>query len=103
MENDRKAPFRGVYARLLGLYPRAFRERFSESMEQAFDDLWKEQQTASVAAALGFTTRMAAETPGGILKEHASRLMQGDNMNSFRSIVVGAAGASHTANYYGAS
>jgi hypothetical protein len=35
---------RALYKKLLGLYPRAFRERLGESMEQTFNDLCNERK-----------------------------------------------------------
>lgn len=54
------------YAKLLRLYPRAFRERFGESMTQTFRDLSRDR---SVNIAWIFF-----ETIAGIIKEHMSEL-----------------------------
>ena len=55
------------YRKLLKLYPRPFRERFGESMEQTFDDLCNE----SGAKVTTLTIRLTVDTGIGIVKEHA--------------------------------
>ena len=57
-----------LYKKLLGLYPRGFRERLGESMEQTFNDLYKEQQTAF--GLFGFMFWLFFEKGIGIFKEH---------------------------------
>ena len=36
---------RTFYRKLLALYPRGFREQLGESMQQTFNDLYRERQT----------------------------------------------------------
>jgi len=67
MADDR---VRGLYRRLLALYPRPFRERFGESMEQAFADLRRERSTGP--GWFGPVVRAFVDTTVGILKEHGS-------------------------------
>jgi|ERR1041384_7063020 hypothetical protein len=74
------AKFRALYKKLVGLYPRAFRERFGESMMQTFDDLWQEQAERSKAS-LGFALRIGLNTGGGIIRERLSQLTQRRTMN----------------------
>ena len=60
---------RALYNRLLALYPHAFKERFRESMEQTFNDLYHERQQTGKGR-LGFVLWTFAETATGIIKEH---------------------------------
>ncbi len=62
------------YARLLRLYPKAFRERFRESMEQTFCDVCREH--ASTGRKLfSLALWLCAETVGGIMNEHMRLLI----------------------------
>ncbi|GIF69932.1 hypothetical protein Ais01nite_79670 [Asanoa ishikariensis] len=54
------------YSRLLRLYPRPYRERFGESMEQTFRDLRRERPGP------GFTLWIFLETFAGIVRERAT-------------------------------
>lgn len=58
-----------LYRRLVSLYPREFKERLGESMEQTFQDLYKEQ--GSKGGTAGFVLWMFVETAVGIIREHA--------------------------------
>jgi len=62
---------RRLYGQLLRLYPRAFRTRFAQSIEQTFADAWIERR-GSPASTLGFTATAFAGTAAGILREHLS-------------------------------
>jgi hypothetical protein len=57
-----------LYKKLLRLYPPAFKEQLQESMEQTFNDLYKEQQTQHGLSS--FVLWMFVETAVGILQEH---------------------------------
>lgn len=61
--------YRRLYARLLRLYPRAYRERFAEGMEQTFHDLLRDRAARGRGLA-GCALWMAVETMGGIVKEN---------------------------------
>lgn len=66
--------YRQLYAVLLRLYPKHFRDRFATSMEQTFHDLCRERRSRRVrlfAFALGLYT----ETFVGILRERWISLM----------------------------
>jgi hypothetical protein len=63
---------RAAYRRLLGLYPRSFRERFGESMEQTFDDLRRERGAEGGGA--GFVAWTFAETAFGVARENVAAL-----------------------------
>jgi hypothetical protein len=61
--------YRRWYGRLLRLYPRPFRERFAEPMEQTFADLAGERREAH-RSLLGFALGTFAETAAGIIREN---------------------------------
>jgi hypothetical protein len=70
MEHDRDVESRRAgYARLLRLYPRSFRERYAEPMEQTFADSYADRRAAGrpVGALLAGTY---LDTSIGILKEN---------------------------------
>jgi hypothetical protein len=68
MAHDRETA-RALYRKLLGLYPRAFRERFGESMEQTFADLCNERRRRTERGWPGFVLGLFVETAMGIGKE----------------------------------
>ena len=72
-----------LYKKLLTFYPRGFRERLGEPMEQTFTDLYRERQTQR--GLYGFVIWMFAETVVGILKEHILLIAQGDAMKPILS------------------
>ena len=74
---------RVLYRRLLGFYPRGFRDRLGESMEQTFNDLYAERQTKQ--GLVRFIFWMFAETGVGILREHVLLLAEGGMMKTFVS------------------
>ncbi|MFZ1988836.1 MAG: hypothetical protein WAW96_03600 [Alphaproteobacteria bacterium] len=59
---------RSLYAKLLALYPRSFRERFAEAMAQTFGDLCRERRSA--ARLFAFMLWAFAETCWGIIREN---------------------------------
>ena len=69
-----------LYKKLLGLYPRGFRERLGESMQQTFHDLYNEQKRGT---ARGFVVlSLFTETALGIAHEHLLLLIEGDIMKT---------------------
>jgi hypothetical protein len=60
---------RVLYKKLLGLYPRGFREQLSESMEQTFNDLCNEKRQTKQGS-FGFVLWTFIETAMGIFREH---------------------------------
>jgi hypothetical protein len=69
-----------LYKKLLSLYPRGFRERVGESMEQTFHDLCNEQKRG---LARGFVVlSLFTETAIGIAQEHLLLLVEGDIMKT---------------------
>ena len=78
---------RVLYKKLLALYPRVFRERFGESMEQTFNDLCNERKQRTGQGFFGFVLRMFAETAVGITKEHILLITEGNAMkNTFKNL-----------------
>ena len=43
-----------LYKKLLAFYPKAFKERFGESMEQTFNDLCRERKQQTKSGLPGF-------------------------------------------------
>ena len=68
------------YKKLLTFYPRGFRERLGESMEQTFRDLHNEQKEQSTSGV--FVLSIFAETAFGIVREHLFLLKDGDIMKN---------------------
>ena len=59
-----------LYKQLLRLYPRGFRERLGESMQQTFNDLYNERKRQTEGRLFGFVLGMFIETAIGIVQEH---------------------------------
>ena len=77
-----------LYKKLLRLYPREFRERLVESMEQTFHDLYRERQT--IGGRSSFVLWLFVETVMGIVKEHAL-LLEGVMMKTMLANPISAA------------
>src|SRR5262245_32959498 len=73
---------RALYRRLLTLYPRDFRERLGESMEQTFNDLCNERKRRTERGGLGFVLRIFAETATGIIQEQMRSIREGSTMKN---------------------
>jgi len=71
---------RTIYKKLLALYPRGFRERLGESMQQTFNDLYKEHQTEG--GWFGFVVWTFIETAIEIFREHLLLISPGDIMQT---------------------
>ena len=65
--------YRRWYARLLRLYPKPFRERFRESMEQTFCDACRAHASTG-RGLLGLALCLCLDTVGGIMNEHIERV-----------------------------
>lgn len=72
---------RRLYKRLLICYPREFRERLGESMEQTFQDLCNEKRQMKKEL-FGFVLWTFIETAVGIFREHLLLISSGDVMQS---------------------
>lgn len=82
--------YRSLYARLLRLYPKAYRERFGEGMEQTFRDVLRERAFAG-GGAYGFVLSAFADTCVGILKERISSLSHHPMHKNILRLAVGTA------------
>lgn len=71
-----------LYRKLLSLYPRAFRERFGESMQQTFDDLYHERQSQTKHGMFGFVLWIFLETAVEIFRERLLIISKGDKMQA---------------------
>jgi hypothetical protein len=69
-----------LYKKLLRLYPREFRERLGESMEQTFNDLYNEQKPQPTRRLLVLS--IFTETAVGVVREHLWLLVEGDIMRT---------------------
>ena len=67
--------YRTLYAMLLRLYPRPFRERFGEGMAQTFHDLCRERGNAG-RGLFGFAMWIFCETLVGVFMENTIRMAQ---------------------------
>jgi hypothetical protein len=63
------ARYRNLYAKLLRFYPKPYRERFQEPMEQTFNDICRERAAAG-RGLLGLAVWLCAETAESIMREH---------------------------------
>lgn len=69
------------YTKLLRLYPKPFRERFGEGMEQTFNDLCRERLKAG-RPLFSFALWIFFETSAGIIRENATSIMKSMNQDS---------------------
>lgn len=77
MANDQNT-VHTLYKKLIRLYPREFRERLGESMEQTFHELYNEQKRGPAG---GFVVlSLFTETAIAIAQEHLLLLIEGDVM-----------------------
>jgi hypothetical protein len=67
--------YRNCYAKLLRLYPKPYRERFNEAMEQTFNDLCRERAKAE-RGLFGFALWAFLETSAAIVRENAITIMR---------------------------
>lgn len=79
-----REPVRVLYKNLLSLYPQEFKVQLGESMEQTFNDLYKEKQQSKTGS-LGFILWTFIETAFEIGREHVLLLAQG---GSVKNIIV---------------
>jgi hypothetical protein len=67
--------YRNWYAKLLRLYPKPYRERFAEGMEQTFNDLCRERVKAGQRL-FSFALWTFFETSAAIIRENATTIMR---------------------------
>ena len=77
---EQKAVHR-LYRKLVDLYPRGFKERLAESMQQTFQDLWNEKRQTKKEL-FGFVLWTFFETATGICREHLLLISPGDVMQT---------------------
>lgn len=70
---------RALYKKLIACYPRSFKDQLGESMEQTFNDLYKEKQQTKQPW-VGFVLWTFLETAMGIWREYLFVIFQGDIM-----------------------
>lgn len=70
-----------LYKRLLAFYPRAFRERLAEPMEQTFNDLCMEKRQMKQGL-FSFVLWTFIETTSGILHEHFIAITLGNPLKN---------------------
>ena len=78
-----------LYKKLLSIYPQAFREGLEESMQQTFNDLYREKKTED--RVFSFMVWTFAETAAGIVKEHALLITEGVMMKTMLANPISAA------------
>jgi hypothetical protein len=78
--------YRNWYAKLLRLYPKPYRERFGESMEQTFHDLCRERVKAE-RELFSFALWTFFETSAAIIRENATMIVRG-SMNRGSTIFL---------------
>jgi hypothetical protein len=66
-----------LYKRLVALYPREFRDRLGESMEQTFKDLCNERKQQAQHKWSGIVPWIFFETALGIIREHVLLIAEG--------------------------
>ena len=88
---NQQAPAYALYKKLLRLYPREFRERLGESMEQTFHDLCREWNQQTESKWLGFVLWVFVETAAGIIREHMLLIKEGATMKNTVAIPRSAA------------
>ena len=71
--------FRSWYETLLRLYPKRYRERFGEPMEQTFNDLLRERAVEEKGL-FGFALWMFVETSAGIIRENMTLIIMRKNI-----------------------
>jgi hypothetical protein len=77
---------RTFYRKLLAHYPRGFRERFGESMQQTFNDLCHERKQQAEYRWSAFVLWIFVETAVGIIREHVLLITEGDVMKNILAI-----------------
>jgi len=73
---------RTLYKKLLALYPHRFKERLGESMEQTFNDLYREQIRQTDRGMFGPILWLFFETAIGIFRERLLLISEGDIMQA---------------------
>ena len=72
--------FHTLYKKLIDLYPVDFKDRLGESMQQTFNDLYREKQAEGKW--MGFVLWMFVETTLGVVREHIRAITTGALMKT---------------------
>jgi hypothetical protein len=83
------ARYRHWYAKLLRFYPKPYRERFGEGMEQTFNDLCREHPTAGDGL-FGFVLWVFVETSARIIRENMTFMIRQNTRRLIVWTIVGA-------------
>jgi hypothetical protein len=75
VSDHRLRRYRNWYAKLLRLYPKPYRERFGEGMEQTFNDLCRERVKAE-RGLISFALWTFFETSAAIIRENATMIVR---------------------------
>src|SRR5688572_7973667 len=78
--NSKHKVFHLLYRKLVSIYPKDFKDRLAESMEQTFNDLYKEKQNTNQSL-FNFIAWTFVETSKSILYEHIFSIRE-TNMKS---------------------
>ena len=81
--------YRHWYAKLLRLYPKPYRERFGEAMEQTFHDLCRERVKAE-RGLFTFALWTFFETSVAIIRENTTTIMKPDSTIFLKTVKYGA-------------
>ena len=73
---------RTLYKKLLAFYPPGFKKRLGESMEQTFNDLYREQKRQTDRRMFGPILWLFIETAIGIFRERLLLIREGDIMQA---------------------
>jgi hypothetical protein len=81
--------YRRWYAKLLRFYPKSYRERFEEEMQQTFNDLCRER-CKSGDGLFSFMLWVFADTVTGIIKENIKkeRIFMMSILKSFGGLII---------------
>jgi hypothetical protein len=83
------ARYKRWYAKLLRFYPKPYRERFGEGMEQTFNDLCRERYKAE-GGWFGFMLWTFTNTAAGILKENIRKenIIMNPILKNFGGLII---------------
>jgi hypothetical protein len=83
------ARYKRWYAKLLRFYPKPYRERFGEGMQQTFNDLCRERCNAGGGLS-AFVFWMFTDTVAGIIKENINKenIIMMQILKSFGGLII---------------
>jgi hypothetical protein len=77
------------YRKLLRFYPKRYRERFAEGMEQTFHDLCRERARAGKTLMI-FAFLTYLETSAAVVRENATTIMKQESLPFLKTVKYGA-------------